>query len=169
MTSIAHIPLIDAPPEGGGEPRQITFRIPPVARRNFLRTVAVGGMALGLTGLSWIPAGRPAAAALTEYTGCAGYGGWSGYNNNTKRCVGGTYSTWYCRNNWFKDGCFRASDGLTDCFRPIRVCGAGTLTNRNAWRWTHNGYRWRCADGEYKCHSCGSWAFRICSARLWSV
>ena len=168
MGKIVDIPRIDVRPEGDFQPRQVTFQVPPVARRNFLRTIVVGAMALGVTGLSLIPLGRKASAAGTEYTDCAGYGNgdWPGYVNNTRRCVGAPYSTTYCQGGWFKDGCFRAPDNYVDCYRPIRICGDDGREPRNAWRWTHNGTLWRCADGEYKCQPCGSWELRICSANL---
>lgn len=136
-----------------------------VSRRRFMQgALAVGG-ALSLNGLQ-ILSGiklRPAAAAVgSEYLDCANYGNWSGYNNNTLVCVGGAYSYIYCgTDGWFKNGYF--DNGYT-FYTPIAACGHG-LPKRNAWRWPHGAYRYRCADGNFWYYRNG-WIgpqFKICS------
>ena len=136
-----------------------------VSRRRFMQgALAVGG-ALSLNGLQVLSGVklRPATAAVgSEYLDCANYGNWSGYNNNTLVCVGGAYSYIYCGSDgWFKNGYF--DNGYT-FYTPIAACGNG-LPKRNAWRWPHGSYRYRCADGNFWYYNNG-WIgpqFKICS------
>lgn len=156
MPRIDDIPLIDTPPEQDYQPRQLRFRIPPLKRRSFLRTVGVGGMALGITAVGFLPNSHRAEATVgTEWkTGCGGYS----YDNAL--CTGAPYSKGYCGGDkWFKNGCWTVN-GLRKCYRPITVCNG-----RNAWRWWSGSVQYRCADG-YVYHS-GNRYFRICSAYLW--
>lgn len=163
MSSIAHIPLVDTAPEGSYEPRRLTFRAPPMKRRGFLRTIGLGGMALGITAVSWIPIGRSAYATVgTEYTDCGGYS----YDNIV--CTGAPYSSAYCgTDKWFKNGCWRDPAGGYNCYSPTAACG-NNRTKRNAWRWRHGSYVFRCADGYYK-YTYDERVFRICSAALYAV
>jgi hypothetical protein len=104
--------------------------------------------------------GRAHATVGTEWTGsgCGGYSNWAGYNNNTKVCVGATYSSAYCgTDKWFKNGTFNSV-----IYTPQVACGDGTFDHRNAWRWTHNGTAYRCADG-IACSQV-TCSFVICSA-----
>lgn len=129
-------------------------------------TIAIGG-ALALNGLQALSGVRvkPASAAVgTEYTNCANYDNWSGYNNNTLVCVGGPYSYIYCGSDgWFKNGYF--DNGYT-YYSPQKFCGAGGLAARNAWRWSYGAYRYRCCDGYFWVYQNGAWngpTFKICS------
>lgn len=163
MTSkidIAGLPLLDGPPPADYEPRLVTFQARTQQRRGFLRVLAVGGMALGMTVLGWVPVGRRAeAVAGTEWPSCRA--GDFAYDDAII-CTPEVYSSYYCgTDKWFKNGCFREPDGLTTCFRPLVRCHS-----RNAWRWVRSGVTYRCADGEVKCQQCSEWNFKICSARL---
>lgn len=154
MPSIAHVPEFDVEPEGGHEPRRVAFEaVTKMGRRGFMGVLAAGGMALGLTALSWIPVGRRArASAGSEYYDC------NIYSYEDQLCVGAPYGPHYCGDDkWFKNGCFQDSDGNVDCYRPIQACN-----DRNAWRWDG----WRCADGEVQWSGTDSWLFYICSAAL---
>jgi hypothetical protein len=154
MTTIADIPQFEVEPEGSYEPRRVSFTpVTDMGRRGFLGVLGAGGMALGMSMLSWVPVGRKAHAAVgTEYTTC------SIYSYDGVICVGAPYSSSLCGSDkWFKNGCFRAADNYTDCYRPKVACNG-----RNAWRWS--GYR--CADGEVRYYGTSIWLFRICSAAL---
>lgn len=127
--------------------------------------MALGG-AFALNGLQILSGVRPRpvfAAVGTEYYDCANYGAWPGYNDNTQWCVGAPYSYSYCGGDgWFKYGYF---DGGTTYYSPVAACGNG-LPYKNAWRWQHGSYRYRCADGNFWYFSNGRWwgpLFRICS------
>jgi hypothetical protein len=137
-----------------------------LSRRRFVQSVLVLGGALSLNGLQVLSGIklRPAGAMVgSEYTDCAGYSNWNGYNNNTLVCVGGAYSYIYCGSDgWFKYGYF---DGGYTYYTPITICGNG-IPKRNAWRWPHGPYRYRCADGNFYYYSSGRWVgplFKICS------
>lgn len=162
------LPDVDAPGEGEepvvrAEPHTRSWK---VSRRHFVKgAIALGG-ALSLNGLQILSGVklRPAGATVgSEYTTCAGYENWSGYNNNTLVCVGGSYSYIYCGSDgWFKNGYF---DGGYTFYSPRAFCGNG-LPARNAWRWSHGTYRYRCADGYFWYWSSGRWVgpqFKICS------
>ena len=118
-----------------------------------------------LQGLSGVRL-RPAAATVgSEYANhCAGYDNWTGYNNNTLACVGAPYSYIYCgTDGWFKNGYFNNS---TTFYSPLKICGTGVYSARNAWRWSYGANRFRCADGNYWYKSSGVWRgpfLRICS------
>ena len=141
--------------------RQVATKPPGFTRRRFIRSATVlgGSMALGVLDVVGSLGARIAAATVgDEYTSCANYDDWPGYNNNTLICVGGTYGGGYCGSDkWFKDGLFGGTQYI-----PIKACGTGGLTAKNAWRWTHSGTQYRCADGMV-CSS-QQCVFRICSA-----
>jgi hypothetical protein len=132
-----------------------------MTRRVTLQAMAALGGALALNVLSWLPPMRaPAAHAAvgTEYLHCANFDSWSGYNNNTAVCVGAPYHSAYCG----ADGWFMQGSGTCWVSTAVAACGTGGLSLRNAWRWTHAGTPYRCADGRiYTCD--GSSSFRICS------
>ncbi|WP_327589210.1 hypothetical protein OHA25_21000 [Nonomuraea sp. NBC_00507] len=130
------------------------------SRRTMMKSIVALGGALALNVVSALPPGRPksaSAAVGTEHLNCAGYNNYSGYNNNTKACVGFTYSRSYCGS----DGWFIRSSGTCYNSYPISICGEGSYSNRNAWRWTHSGTPYRCADG--KVATCGGTSTYICS------
>ncbi|MDP4504815.1 hypothetical protein [Nonomuraea turcica] len=132
-----------------------------VSRRAVFQTLGVLGGALAINIVSALPGGRSKSASATvgtEYTDCAGYGSWAGYSNNTKVCVGAPYASSYCGS----DGWFRTDGNAYSAYIPIKACGAGSLANRNAWRWTHSGVPYRCADGYYRVYGVGD-TFYICS------
>jgi hypothetical protein len=150
-----HIPDLTIPPVGPYEARQIQPGTSGLSRRSFLRAFGLGGMALGMTVVGWIPKARRAyAVAGTEYTNC------HTYQYNGMICTPAVYSASYCGGDkWFKNGCYNVGDGFTRCYRPIAVC-----EGRNAWRWFEGGTNYRCADGETKLNGDASWTFKICSA-----
>ncbi|MFF5213470.1 hypothetical protein [Streptosporangium sp. NPDC000396] len=154
----AKVPSVDDAPVEGRRP---SFEKARATRRTVLKSVGALGGALALNVVGALPFGgaKPAEASVgTEWYDCAGYNNWSGYDNNTTWCVGGPYSRDYCGGDgWF----LRLS---MTCFvsGPTVACGTGSYSHKNAWRWTHNGTPYRCADGYQQ--SCGSSSvFRICS------
>jgi hypothetical protein len=174
VTAVEHdywatVPTIDDEPEtgfgaaaaaatGDGTPRKAT-----TSRRTALKAAGALGGGLALTVLSWLPPARskPAAAAVgTEYANsCAGYDGWAGYNDNSKVCVGATYGSGYCGG----DGWYLNYFSATVRYWPIVLCGIDNgLAARNAWRWTHGGTRYRCADGVFWTPGGGE-VLRICA------
>ncbi|MFI7443360.1 hypothetical protein [Nonomuraea indica] len=153
----ADVPSVeDDEPVSGRRPR---LTGPAPSRRTVFKTMGVLGGALALNVLSALPGKNNSAHAVvgTEYTDCAGYSSTAGYNDNTKVCVGAPYSRSYCGG----DGWFLRSSGTCYNSYAIKACGAGSLTDRNAWRWTHSGTRYRCADGNVA--TCGGTTFYICS------
>ncbi|GAA4972340.1 hypothetical protein HD597_007101 [Nonomuraea thailandensis] len=155
----ADVPSVDDEPDTGGRSR-LTWSAP--SRRTVFKTMGALGGALALNVLSALPGRNNSAHAAvgTEYTSCANYGSWTGYNNNTKVCVGGTYSRSYCGS----DGWFLRSSGTCYNSYAVKACGTGGLAARNAWRWTHSGRSYRCADGNVA--TCGGTYFYICSWAL---
>jgi hypothetical protein len=118
-------------------------------RRSLLRTAGVLGGALALNALSWLPPSRtgPARAAVgSEHTDC------DGYNYDNIICTGAPYGTGYCGG----DGWFLWTSGTCFASAPVPRCH-----NRNAWRWSHNGRTYRCADGFQQW--CGGSGYFICS------
>jgi hypothetical protein len=158
VVAIELVPRLDEEPATGALSRQVTFRTPGgISRRSLIRTAAMGGMALGVTVLSWVPLGKKASAAPYEHANCSIFS-----YSNSLICWPQVYSPSYCGSDKrFKNGCFRNPvDNGTDCFRPIKACN--TL---NAWRWrTPAGVLYRCADGEANFGA--GWSFKICNARL---
>lgn len=155
----AEVPSVDDEPDNGKR-AGLSWSMP--SRRTIFKTVGVLGGALALNVLSALPGRNNSAQAAvgTEYTDCAGYGSWAGYSDNTKVCVGGTYSRSYCGS----DGWFLRSSGTCYNSYATKACGAGSLSARNAWRWTHSGKKYRCADGYVA--TCGGTSFYICSWAL---
>ncbi|MGW0809240.1 hypothetical protein [Nonomuraea sp. NPDC002799] len=155
----ADVPSVEDEPDTGGRP-SLSWSAP--SRRTVFKTMGVLGGALALNVLSALPGRNTSAYAAVgnEYTDCAGYSNNSGYNNNTKACVGATYSRSYCGS----DGWFLRSSGTCYNSYAIKACGAGSLADRNAWRWTHSGTKYRCADGNVA--TCGGTYFYICSWAL---
>jgi len=155
----AEVPSVEDEPDSGKRP-SLTWSAP--SRRTVFKTAGVLGGALALNVLSALPGRNNAAQAVVgnEYTDCAGYSSTAGYNNNTKVCVGAPYSRSYCGG----DGWFIRSSGTCYNSYAIKACGAGSLTDRNAWRWTHSGTKYRCADGNVA--TCGGTTFYICSWAL---
>ncbi|HET6292297.1 MAG TPA: hypothetical protein VFG33_02950 [Kribbella sp.] len=161
----AAVPAVDADePDPAGPDLGLTVRkassslgkMKPSRRTMFKSAGALGG-ALAINILSSLPPGRGTTASAetgTEYTSCAGYDSSDGYDDNTKVCVGAPYARSHCGS----DGWFRRGSGTCWNSYPTKACGSGP---RNAWRWTHNGTRYRCADGYVA--SCGGTVFRICS------
>lgn len=162
----------DVPDVGTPPPSTSTglarLRAPVPSRRTALKgTMALGGAlafnVLGAVPTSWLP--KAVATVGSEWTGdaCAGYSGWSGYNNNTKICVGGTYGSSYCgTDGWFLN--YRSPSWSS---WPVVVCGTGGYSYRNAWRWPYGGRWYRCADGRQQVTGQAS-VFRICSKQLTS-
>lgn len=149
----------DLAPAGRNASRSLGRMKP--SRRTMFKTAGALGGALAINILSALPPGRGTTASAVvgnEYTSCAGYGEWPGYDNNKQACVGAPYS----RNNCGSDGWFQVESGGA-CYSsyPIKACGDGSLTKRNAWRWTHSSTPYRCADGIID--NCGARDFRICS------
>lgn len=151
-----------------GERRTELSRVPSVvgavapSRRRLLQAAGAIGGALALNVLQGISGVRLPFAAATvgsEWTGCTVYA----YSNDIVCTPGGVYSYIYCGGDgWFKNGTF---NGGNERYRPIAICN-----QRNAWRWVHNGIRYRCADGEFSYYrSSGGWTawqFKICSQWL---
>jgi len=159
------VPDVDARPQTTSAHHAQLPR-PAWSRRAALKgTVAVGGALavniLGAVPTSWLP--KAVARVGTEWTGdaCAGYSNWSGYDNNTKICVGGTYGSSYCGT----DGWFLSYSSPSWNSWPVSVCGAGSYSERNAWRWPYGGRWYRCADGRQQVTGQSS-VFRICSKQL---
>jgi hypothetical protein len=139
------IPGVD---DVGGEPTRVEVERRYVGtRRSFVRGLVGGCGLLAVSALGKLPLWRPGAAhavAGTEWLNCADYGGWSGYDNNTKICVGGPYSSTYCGSDkWARNGLYNSV-----YWYPQQACGEANpyLPKRNAWRWTHNSTPYRCAD-----------------------
>ncbi|MFE3453039.1 hypothetical protein ACFXJ8_29365 [Nonomuraea sp. NPDC059194] len=130
------------------------------SRRTVFKSLGVLGGALALNIVSALPPNRVRSAeavAGNEYTNCAGYNNFTGYNNNSKACVGAPYSRSYCG----ADGWFKRGSGTCWNSYAVKACGNG-MTKRNAWRWTHGGTPYRCADGHIA--TCdGSNTLYICS------
>jgi hypothetical protein len=126
-----------------------TFKLP---RRSLFKAAGVLGAALAVTVVSSVPqkfVPKALADIGNEYTtGCGGY------EYDGIICYGGEYSSGYCGS----DGWFRHSYGTVN-YWPVKRCGNGP---RNAWRWTHNGTSYRCADG-YIQYGSQSPIFVICS------
>jgi hypothetical protein len=123
--------------------------------------VAVLGGAFALNVVGALPPSRIRSAAArvgTEHLNCAGFDGWAGYDNNTKICVGGSYSRSYCGS----DGWFRTDGNAYSAYIPVQACGTGSYSKRNAWRWTYSGTPYRCADGYFRVYGVGD-TFYICS------
>ncbi|MGI5284921.1 hypothetical protein ACQEVF_16495 [Nonomuraea polychroma] len=152
----AEVPSVEDEPASGRR-HHLTGAVP--SRRTIFKTMGVLGGALALNVLSALPGRNNSAHAAvgTEYTHCAGFNNWAGYNNNTKVCVGGTYSRSYCGS----DGWFLRSSGTCYNSYAVKACGTGSYAKRNAWRWTHSGTPYRCADGNVA--TCGGTYFYICS------
>jgi hypothetical protein len=155
----ADVPSVEDEPDTTRRPR-LTGSVP--SRRTIFKSVGVLGGALALNVLSALPGKNSSAYAVVgnEYTDCAGYSSHAGYDNNTKVCVGAPYSKSYCGG----DGWFLRSSGTCYNSYAIKACGAGSLADRNAWRWTHSGKKYRCADGYVA--TCGGTTFYICSYPL---
>jgi hypothetical protein len=135
------------------------------SRRGTLKAIGALGRALALNVLSWLPPSlrRSANATVgTEYPHCAGYDEWPGYDDSSETCVGDPYSQGYCGDDgWF----LQYSEG-SFASQPVAICGQGYPV-MNAWRWTHSGTPYRCADGMLYWRDMIHWrngsAFRICS------
>jgi len=144
------------------KPRKPLGRMKP-SRRTMLKSAGALGGALAINVLSSLPPGKgttASAVAGNEYLTCADYNIWPGYNDNTAVCVGAPYSRSYCGSDgWF----LRRTDTCWNSY-AIKACGAGSLIDRNAWRWTHSVTPYRCADGTVT--NCSGTYFRICS---WSL
>ncbi|MEU7894081.1 hypothetical protein AB0B45_14590 [Nonomuraea sp. NPDC049152] len=155
----ADVPSVDDEP-GDTKTRRGMLTSTAPSRRTMLKGVGVLGGALALNVLSVLPPfkTREANAAVgSEWLHCAGYNNWSGYDNNSKLCVGGTYSRSYCG----ADGWFKRSSGTCYNSYAVVACGTGSYGKKNAWRWTHSGTPYRCADGNVA--TCGGTYFYICS------
>ena len=155
-------PWTEIPSMDPGSTRRISRRDArsTVSRRGVIHTGLALGGAVALSVLAGLPPMRPRIARAeegTEHFHCAGYDDWDGYYDDSDPCVGAPYSSSNCGSDkWYK----RASG---TCFNqyPVVVCGEG-YTARNAWRWTHSGTPYRCADGMIV--YCGGSEFNICSA-----
>jgi len=126
---------------------------------------AIGGIAV-IRSLDLLPGGsgapRASAAVGTEWSSCGSYD--SDYEREAK--AGSSRPCWgtphisqvYCgTDKWFKN-----ASGTCYVQYAINICNTGG-GNRNAWRWTHNGTPYRCADGMVQNCGGGS-ALVICSA-----
>ncbi len=154
------VPSLESEPGEGFEPappQPGRFR---ASRRVTLQAVSTLGGAFALNVLSWLPPFKAPPAQATvgnEYTNCAGYDNWAGYNNNSAVCVGAPYGSGYCGS----DGWFLQYSGTCFVSGAVKACGDDGLTARNAWRWTHSSVPYRCADGHQ--YWCGGDGFFICS------
>ena len=137
-------------------------------RRQFVKGVSIllGGIAFGAFEIiSKFRLSIANAATGTEYSHCAGYAmnpNYPDYIDNSAPCVGFPYSSFYCGSDgWFKNSGVWGSGYY---YRPVLACGEG-MSKRNAWRWTHNGTEYRCADGIFCYRLFGSWRcnYKICS------
>ncbi len=136
-----------------------------VSRRTMVKSVGVLGGALALNVVGALPPARIRSASATvgsEWSGCSnsGYASFDGYRDGTTQrvCVGAAYSSSYCGS----DGWFRTDGNAYSYYTPIVNCGASGVTKKNAWRWTHSGTPYRCADGRFVVYGAGS-TFYICS------
>jgi hypothetical protein len=136
-----------------------------MSRRGVFRTIGVLGGALALNVVGALPPSRirsASATAGTEWSNCSnsGYADFSGYKDGTTQrvCVGGSYSSSYCGS----DGWFRTDGNSYSYYYPVQMCGAGSITDKNAWRWTYSGTPYRCADGYFVVYGVGQ-SFYICS------
>lgn len=153
------VPLLDVEPSGPYELRRVACApaSDEVGRRGFLRVVAAGGMALGLTVLGWLPPARRAFAVVgSEHLNCASF------SYDGLICTPAVYSPDNCgADGWFRVGCDVDANGGYGCFRPVDACDG-----RSAWRWRDGATEYRCADGEVKFSGSPRWDFRICNAAL---
>lgn len=95
-----------------------------------------------------------------EYSNTSTCGNYS-YDDSTYACFGSPYiSSNYCGwDKWFLHG-----SGTCWNSWPVKACGGGSWTKRNAWRWKKGSTTYRCADGFQQ--NCGqsSPVFKICQA-----
>ncbi|TMR93520.1 hypothetical protein [Nonomuraea basaltis] len=157
----ASVPSADEPESTDSTSSRPRRARPRLARRTMFKTMGVLGGALALNVVGALPPARIRSASArvgTEWTHCAGFGGWAGYDNNTKICVGAPYSRSYCGS----DGWFRTDGNAYSAYIPIQACGTGSYSKKNAWRWTHSGTPYRCADGYFRVYGSGD-TFYICS------
>lgn len=155
----ASVPTLDAPapaPAPGGRqdnPPALQANLR-THRRTLFKTAGALGGALALNVISWLPqsGSKPAQATVgNEYGNCNIYD----YNNII--CVGAPYSRNYCGS----DGWFLNYHDSVFSSGPVKACGASP--KRNAWRWSHNGTPYRCADGYQQSRGQSSSTFLICS------
>ncbi|GAA1521682.1 hypothetical protein GCM10009677_63430 [Sphaerisporangium rubeum] len=151
----------DTPSSPG--PRRAAW--PKVSRRTMFKSVGVLGGALALNVVGALPPARLKGASATvgnEYGNCGdpGYNNWTGYKDGTTQtaCVGAPYSSGYCGS----DGWFRTDGNSYSYYTPVKACGEGSATKKNAWRWTYSGTPYRCADGTFTVYGAGT-TFYICS------
>lgn len=150
------IPDSDAPASGG--PGIALSDLPSVrpGRRGVLKGVALSGMTLGATALTW---GSAAAPAVAE-TSPSGLDGWDRndcsdayprgyreqrdntgqYRNIAGACFGGSAIG---SDNCDADGWHRVDSVGSTTYRPV----SGSCSGKNAWKWTVDGVTYRCSDG----------------------
>ncbi|MFI7604559.1 hypothetical protein ACIBTV_05485 [Micromonospora sp. NPDC049366] len=154
----ADVPSVDDPAPAGATTRAATSELHAglrARRRTLFKTAGALGGALALNVLSWVPlsGSRPARATVgTEYGNC------SVYSYDGIICVGAPYSRSYCGS----DGWFLNYHDSVFSSGPVKACGPSG-GQRNAWRWTHNGTPYRCADGYQQARGEPNSTFRICS------
>jgi hypothetical protein len=135
-------------------------------RRTVLRAMALGAMTVGAAALDW--AGVFGTRSARAETGRYGLQGWDrndchdayptgyqelgdtngGYVNRYAACFGGSYrGSTYCDGGWHKYGTWTEPGGVQADHTPISTA-CGTVTTKNAWRWTTpDRVVYRCSDG----------------------
>lgn len=140
----------------------VVYETPDEMPRPSRRRILSGALALAsTTAFALIAGGRSSrVSAATEYFHCAGYDNFKGYSDNSSPCVGAEYSRTYCDTR----GWFANRTGTCYSQWPIVLCGDGNgYAPANAWRWTHGGTPYRCADGHVQTCGGGGPVLRICS------
>lgn len=156
----------EAPPGGqpsGGSMSSALAKLPLAgARRTVLKALALGALSFGAAALG-VFRGRAARAETGPFSlagwdrndchdaypgGYAELGDTSGaYVNTYAACFGGSWrGSDFCEAGWHKYGTW-TENGIQVDHVPISTA-CGTLTTKNAWRWTTpDGHTYRCSDG----------------------
>jgi hypothetical protein len=162
VLSFEQIPDLDQPPAGAA-PTTALAALPVTGhRRTVLKAMALGALTTGASALGMLP--RRGARAETGSFGLQGWdrndchdayptgypeaGDTSGeYVNTYAACFGGSWrGSNYCEAGWHKYGTYDEG-GIQVDHTPISTA-CGTVTTKNAWRWTTpDGHVYRCSDG----------------------
>jgi hypothetical protein len=157
--SLDLIPDHDAAPAGAA-PSAVLATLPRTSRRRtVLRAIALGALTIGLSTVD-----RRRARAETGPFSLAGWdrndchdaypGGYpeagdtsGAYVNSPAACFGGSWrGSNFCDAGWHKYGTWTENGIQVDHVPISSACG--TLTTKNAWRWTTpDGHVYRCSDG----------------------
>jgi hypothetical protein len=157
------VPWVDAALTDGDPPSDIVAGLQEgdLARRSFLRFLAVGAMGVGLSVVGWLPPARPRGAwahcCLSEWTnGCHGF-----YSPSTTCVPSNAWYSYTCTSNkWHRN-----DGGSGTCYNFKYTHNHTSCDGRNAWRWGST----RCSDGWYEYADCGGGrvnSFSICRATL---